>query len=120
MNMCSKCYRDFQGFGEVKKCTTKSSMLTRLAAPVGEGKKSTLKTELKTDSGVIIQVRHGDMTEEEVDCIVNAANSSLDHACMLKIILFYALLIFYQLDLQELLSRKGMRNQFFFSSVVDK
>ena len=31
--------------------------------------------------GVTLQVRHGDMTEEDVDAIVNAANSSLDHAC---------------------------------------
>lgn len=52
-----------------------------LGPPSGEGKKSVLRVELKTPEGVSIQVRHGDMTTEEVDCIVNAANSSLDHAC---------------------------------------
>jgi len=67
-NMCSKCFRDFQGFGDVKK-----------SAPSGEGKKSNLRSELKA-SGISIQVRHGDMTTEEVDAIVNAANASLDHA----------------------------------------
>jgi len=67
-NMCSKCFRELQGFGEVKK-----------GPPSGEGKKSGLKAELK-ESGISIQVRHGDMTTEDVDAIVNAANSSLDHA----------------------------------------
>jgi len=67
-NMCSKCFREMQGFGNVKK-----------GPPSGEGKKSTLKAVLN-DAGLTIQVRHGDMTTEDVDCIVNAANSSLDHA----------------------------------------
>jgi len=67
-NMCSKCFREMQGFGSVKK-----------GPPSGEGKKSTLRAVLQ-DSGMTIQVRHGDMTTEEVDCIVNAANASLDHA----------------------------------------
>jgi hypothetical protein len=31
-------------------------------------------------NGVSIEVRHGDLTVETVDCVVNAANSSLDHA----------------------------------------
>jgi len=47
--------------------------------PSGEGKKSNMKVELK-EGEVTIQVRHGDMTTEEVEAIVNAANSSLDHA----------------------------------------
>lgn len=53
--------------------------LFNVAKPTGEGKLSALKIELKKN-GVSIQVRHGDMTEEIVDCIVNAANSSLDHS----------------------------------------
>jgi len=32
------------------------------------------------EPSVLVEVCHGDMTEENVDCIVNAANSSLDHA----------------------------------------
>jgi len=66
--LCSKCFREQQGFGDVKK-----------GPPSGEGKKSALKAELK-EGEISIQVRHGDMTTEEVDAIVNAANSSLDHA----------------------------------------
>jgi len=67
-NMCSKCFREMQGIGNIKK-----------GPPSGEGKKSTLRAELK-ENGFSILVRHGDMTTEEVDAIVNAANSSLDHA----------------------------------------
>jgi len=66
--LCSKCLREMQGFGDVKK-----------GPPSGEGKKSTVKSEIK-EGEVSIQVRHGDMTTEDVDAIVNAANSSLDHA----------------------------------------
>jgi len=69
MNLCSKCYRENVGNGNIKK-----------GPPSGEGKKSQLLSEIKTPQGISIQVRHGDMTTEEVDCIVNAANSSLDHA----------------------------------------
>jgi len=68
MSMCSKCYREQMGYVGVKK-----------GPPSGEGKKSDILSELKIN-GVSIQVRHGDMTVEQVDCIVNAANSSLDHA----------------------------------------
>jgi hypothetical protein len=71
MNMCSSCFRQFQGTS------------AKPAPPSGEGKKSALKAEIKVD-GVSIQVRHGDMTTEEVGAIVNAANSSLDHACKNK------------------------------------
>eukprot|EP01115_Flamella_aegyptia_P013227 TRINITY_DN6922_c0_g1_i1.p1 TRINITY_DN6922_c0_g1~~TRINITY_DN6922_c0_g1_i1.p1 ORF type:complete len:236 (-),score=91.00 TRINITY_DN6922_c0_g1_i1:6-713(-) len=67
MNMCSQCFRMFNG-GTAKP-----------APPSGENKKSVLKNEMKVN-GITIQVRHGDMTEEDVDAIVNAANSSLDHA----------------------------------------
>jgi len=67
-NLCSKCYREMtQGKG------------ARPTPPSGEGKKSALKNELKVGNSTI-QVRHGDMTAEDSDCIVNAANSSLDHA----------------------------------------
>jgi len=69
MGLCSQCYREQVGYGVVKK-----------GPPSGEGKKSNLLSEIKTPEGVAIQVRHGDMTTEEVDCIVNAANASLDHA----------------------------------------
>jgi len=67
--MCSKCFRELAGIAPLKK-----------APPSGENRKSNLLWELKTADGVSIQVRHGDMTEENVDCIVNAANASLDHA----------------------------------------
>ncbi len=40
---------------------------------------SDLKVEHKTSSGQVIQVRQGDLTQEAVDAIVNAANSHLAH-----------------------------------------
>jgi O-acetyl-ADP-ribose deacetylase (regulator of RNase III) len=40
---------------------------------------SILVGEYRTESGHTIQVRQGDLTEEEVDAIVNAANSHLAH-----------------------------------------
>ncbi|RMF84735.1 MAG: macro domain-containing protein [Nitrospinota bacterium] len=40
---------------------------------------STLKAEYRTPSGQVIQVRQGDLTQEETDAIVNAANSELAH-----------------------------------------
>jgi len=67
-NMCSKCFRESQGMAPLQK-----------GPPSGEGKKSNLRAELKF-GGASIQVRHGDMTTEDVDAIVNAANASLDHA----------------------------------------
>jgi len=45
----------------------------------GEGKQSQLIAEYSVPTGGKIQVRHGDMTEERVDAIVNAANKHLDH-----------------------------------------
>jgi len=68
MNLCSKCFREKTGSGNFKP-----------GPPTGVGKKSSLRGEFKIGQ-VSIQIRHGDMTEEDVDCIVNAANSSLDHA----------------------------------------
>jgi len=44
------------------------------------GVESKLVAEVKTDTGCTIQVRSGDMTKEQVDVIVNAANKHLDHA----------------------------------------
>jgi O-acetyl-ADP-ribose deacetylase (regulator of RNase III) len=38
-----------------------------------------LKQEIKSDSGQVIQIRHGDLTQEEVGAIVNASNDRLDH-----------------------------------------
>eukprot|EP01118_Nematostelium_gracile_P003311 TRINITY_DN1378_c0_g1_i1.p1 TRINITY_DN1378_c0_g1~~TRINITY_DN1378_c0_g1_i1.p1 ORF type:complete len:236 (-),score=43.84 TRINITY_DN1378_c0_g1_i1:31-738(-) len=67
-NMCSKCYREAKGIAPMQR------------APSGVGMKSTLRAELDTPYGIKIQVRHGDMTSEEVDAITNAANDSLDHA----------------------------------------
>jgi O-acetyl-ADP-ribose deacetylase (regulator of RNase III) len=67
MNMCSLCFRNFSG--------------SKPFSPTGSEKKSSLKAEYKhLSTGIVIQVRHGDLTCEEVDCIVNAANSSLDHS----------------------------------------
>eukprot|EP01080_Neovahlkampfia_damariscottae_P003693 gene3693-6507_t len=43
------------------------------------GMKSVLKQEIKTDGGQTIQVRKGDLTQEEVGAIVNASNDRLDH-----------------------------------------
>lgn len=43
--------------------------------------------EVKTDNGGTIQVRSGDMTKEQVDVIVNAANKHLDHGTK-RLILF--------------------------------
>jgi O-acetyl-ADP-ribose deacetylase (regulator of RNase III) len=40
---------------------------------------STLKAEYLAKSGQVIQVRHGDLTQEDVDVIVNAANTHLAH-----------------------------------------
>jgi hypothetical protein len=49
---------------------------------VGEaaGKESVARASLPEALGARVQVRMGDLTREPVDCIVNAANSSLDHA----------------------------------------
>jgi len=44
------------------------------------GVESALVASHRTESGKTIQVRSGDMTKEDVDVIVNAANKQLDHA----------------------------------------
>lgn len=44
------------------------------------GKESVVRAQLPESVGAVVQVRIGDLTMEKVDCIVNAANSSLDHA----------------------------------------
>jgi len=46
----------------------------------GENKPSVVICEHVTPQGIKLQVRHGDITEEEVGAIVNAANKFLDHA----------------------------------------
>uniref|UniRef100_A0A6B2L8I6 Macro domain-containing protein n=1 Tax=Arcella intermedia TaxID=1963864 RepID=A0A6B2L8I6_9EUKA len=46
----------------------------------GQGKPSVLKKEQIFPGDIKLQVRHGDLTEEQVDIIVNAANKHLDHA----------------------------------------
>lgn len=48
--------------------------------PSGLDQASVLILEHTFVNGVHLQVRHGDMTEEVVDAIVNAANGRLDHA----------------------------------------
>lgn len=40
---------------------------------------SELKTELRLKGGQVLQVRQGDLTQEKVDAIVNAANEYLQH-----------------------------------------
>jgi len=40
---------------------------------------STLKAQHQTPSGQVISLRQGDLTQEEVEAIVNAANSQLAH-----------------------------------------
>ncbi len=40
---------------------------------------STLRVEFKTSTGQALQVRQGDLTQEDVDAIVNAANSPVAH-----------------------------------------
>jgi len=48
--------------------------------PSAENKPSVIIHEHITPEGIKIQIRHGDLTEEVVDVIVNAANKHLDHA----------------------------------------
>ncbi len=48
---------------------------------------SILKAEYRTKSGQLIQVRYGDLTQEETDAVVNAANSRLAHGAMVAEIL---------------------------------
>jgi len=48
--------------------------------PSGENKPSVVISEHVLKEGIKIQVRHGDITEEVVGAIVNAANKYLDHA----------------------------------------
>lgn len=57
-----------------------------------EGKESAVRLEIQV--GVFkIQVRIGDLTKEQVDTIVNAANSSLDHAGALCLLFIDCLLM---------------------------
>jgi len=46
----------------------------------GENKASVIICEHQLKEGIKLQVRHGDLTEETVGAIVNAANKYLDHA----------------------------------------
>ena len=48
--------------------------------PSGFNQTSVLISETTLKNGCKLQVRHGDMTEESTDTIVNAANGRLDHA----------------------------------------
>ena len=70
-DLCSKCYRDM---------LQQSDNSTQPSKPRRDAE-SELRTEWQVaDSGVTIAVRIGDLTVEQVDAVVNAANDSLDHA----------------------------------------
>ena len=55
-----------QGFGNFKKSIFRFSSHKIQAGPSGQNKKSSVKDELKIE-GILIAVRHGDMTEEEYE-----------------------------------------------------
>eukprot|EP00455_Lapot_gusevi_P040535 TRINITY_DN4593_c0_g1_i1.p1 TRINITY_DN4593_c0_g1~~TRINITY_DN4593_c0_g1_i1.p1 ORF type:complete len:292 (+),score=55.49 TRINITY_DN4593_c0_g1_i1:96-971(+) len=73
LDRCSQCYSKFL------KSIGAEAPPSQQARPVAEGKQSTLQCEEKLH-GCTIQVRLGDMTCENVDCIVNAANGQMIHA----------------------------------------
>lgn len=59
---------------EQKKKGRSTKRAKKMFREAGEAKKSVLKGEMKVNE-TNIQVRLGDLTEEEVDCIVNAFTS---------------------------------------------
>ena len=71
---CETCtYENEPVYKSCEMCQTKKQ--TDAVAKVSE-----LVVEMKLDGGTSLQVRHGDLTVEPVDAIVNAANERLDHA----------------------------------------
>ena len=51
-----------------------------VATTASEGKKSEVVMSVKIDKDATLEIRHGDLTVEQTDCIVNAANKRLQHA----------------------------------------
>merc|ERR1712100_136011 len=74
LGMCSFCYRQ-----QMAAAGTMSHPMFSFKRPEAENKESTLSRQYKIGEWTL-QVRMGDLTVEKVDAIVNAANTSLDHA----------------------------------------
>eukprot|EP01120_Amphizonella_sp_Union-15-10_P009367 TRINITY_DN352_c0_g1_i1.p1 TRINITY_DN352_c0_g1~~TRINITY_DN352_c0_g1_i1.p1 ORF type:complete len:234 (-),score=42.31 TRINITY_DN352_c0_g1_i1:112-813(-) len=70
--LCSHCYKQ-------QVSTYAKKVSEPPPKPVGEGKLSVLRRSFVVGS-TSVEIRLGDLTTEVVDAIVNAANSSLDHA----------------------------------------
>ena len=51
-----------------------------VATTASEGKRSEVVMSLQIDKDSCLEIRHGDLTVERTDCIVNAANKRLQHA----------------------------------------
>jgi len=70
--LCSKCYKESGIAG--------NSGRKKEGSAIAEGKKSVLKYKHITKDGVVIVCMLGDLTTEDTEAIVNAANSYLQHA----------------------------------------
>ena len=78
LDMCSTCFRALMQEQGVAVGTTQPTTRNKRSVPVATAK---LPGESATAaSSLSISVRAGDLTLEEVDVVVNAANASLDHA----------------------------------------
>lgn len=76
--------------------------------PSGEDKVSVLVREyVSSKTGRTLQVRHGDMTEERVGVIVNAANKNLDHGCAVIALVTHLLSLMDVAGLAGAIRKKG-------------